>query len=107
MDRQSMTGKVHFTPEEEQVLFKGGEVRGLHFYCLVTRVRMLETLKEVKESRAYKAVKRSSGTWTGYCKMLGFSARRIDEDLKHLDYIKAELEKWQKELGLEGVKIDG
>ena len=105
MNRQNQMKEVHFSSDEEQAYFMGGQVEGCDFQRLHAHVRMLEILKEVKESRVYKAANRSGGTWAGYCKMVGFSARKVDVYLCNLDAVKEELEKRKKEMGLEGIEI--
>lgn len=62
-----------------------------------TEVMSLQTLKTIKESKSYKSLAGKKGedrngipipdlgTWDGFCRALGFSPDKLDEDLKNLD----------------------
>lgn len=57
----------------------------------------LQSLKSIKESKSYKSLAGQTGadrngfpvadigTWDGFCRALGFSPDKLDEDLKNLD----------------------
>ena len=61
-----------------------GRVEAFGFISQLTTVGTLISLKKIKESGAYKEL---SGvkTWEDYCKSLGFSRTKIDEDLNNLN----------------------
>lgn len=40
-------------------------------------------LSQVKRDRTYKS--HGSGTWAGFCEMMGFNVRKVDEDIKNLE----------------------
>ncbi|WP_448338576.1 hypothetical protein AB9L11_06585 [Desulfovibrio piger] len=88
------------------------ETRGaLHhsqFIETVSRTSMLAKLARVKESKAYKGahVRDSNGdvvvvkTWDDYCKALGMSRAKVDEDLANLAAFGDNLLKMQDALGI-------
>lgn len=63
----------------------------------LTNALNLQALKSVKESKIYKSLAGQSGvdrrglpihdlgTWEGFCRAVGFSPDKLDEDLKNLD----------------------
>lgn len=60
-----------------------GRVEAFEFISKLTTVGGLMTLKKIKESKVYKdmpAIK----TWDNYCKSIGLSASKVDEDLNNI-----------------------
>lgn len=76
------------TKEKEELIAEAnrltGRVEAFGFISQLTTVGTLISLKKIKESGAYKEL---SGvkTWEDYCKSLGFSRTKIDEDLNNLN----------------------
>lgn len=61
-----------------------GRVEAFGFISQLTTVGTLISLKKIKESGAYKELP-GIKTWEDYCKSLGFSRTKIDEDLNNLN----------------------
>lgn len=61
-----------------------GRVEAFGFMSKVLTVSSLMTLKKIKESGAYKELP-NCNTWADYCKSIGFSSKKIDEDLRNLN----------------------
>lgn len=61
-----------------------GRVEAFSFISKLTTVGSLMTIKKIKESGAYKELPNCK-TWQDYCKSIGFSANKIDEDLLNLN----------------------
>lgn len=73
-----------------------GQARTAQSFVKLTTVVTLQTLAEVKETQAYRALRGVSGTdpqgneiadvgtWEGYCRAIGRSKSSVDEDLKNL-----------------------
>lgn len=60
-----------------------GRVQGLQFIEKVTTVGTLMQLKGIKASKAYRELP-SVGTWEDFCKYIGLSRQKVDEDLQNL-----------------------
>ena len=60
-----------------------GRVQAFNFVGKVLTVGSLVQLKNIKESKAYADLP-NIGTWESYCKYLGLSRQKVDEDLGNL-----------------------
>lgn len=76
------------TKEKEELIAEAsrltGRVEAFGFISQLTTVGTLISLKKIKESGAYKELP-GVKTWEDYCKSLGFSRTKIDEDLNNLN----------------------
>lgn len=61
-----------------------GRVEAFNVTSKFLTVSNLITLNNIKESKIYKCIK-GCETWEKYCNSLGFSAKKIDEDLRNLN----------------------
>lgn len=61
-----------------------GRVEAFEFISKLTTVGGLMTLKKIKESGVYKELP-NSNTWADYCKSIGLSRTKVDEDLNNLN----------------------
>lgn len=61
-----------------------GRVEAFSFISKLTTVGGLMTLKKIKESGAYKELP-NCNTWEKYCKSIGFSKTKVNEDLNNLN----------------------
>lgn len=61
-----------------------GRVEAFNFMSKLTTVGSLITLKNIKESGAYKELP-NINTWEEYCKSIGSSRTKVDEDLNNLN----------------------
>lgn len=85
-----------------------GALQQSQFIETVSRTSMLAKLAQVKASKAYKGahVRDSNGdvvvvkTWDDYCKALGMSRAKVDEDLANLAAFGDNLLKMQDALGI-------
>lgn len=83
------TEKEQKNNEERQVLIAEasrltGRVEAFSFISKLTTVGSLMTIKKIKESGAYKELPNIK-TWEEYCKSIGFSVNKVDEDLLNLN----------------------
>lgn len=74
--------------EREQLIAEAsrltGKVETFNFMSKLTTVGSLITLKNIKESGAYKELP-NINTWEEYCKFIGSSRTKVDEDLNNLN----------------------
>lgn len=89
-----------------------GQVQQAQSWARLANVVELSLLKEVKENRRYRALNGvkafdkdgneipNVGTWDGFCKALGMSSSKVDEDLKHLAVFGEEALQAMNNLGL-------
>lgn len=85
-----------------------GALQQSQFIETVSRTSMLARLAHVKESKSYRGARvRDAGgtivtikTWDDYCKALGMSRAKIDEDLANLAAFGDNLLKMQDSLGI-------
>ncbi len=82
----------------QDALMLGGQAQAHDFHAKVANLGRLAALKRVKESKGYKNI--GDGTWAAYCRRLGFTARKIDEDLKNLEVFGEEFLASAHRLGL-------
>ena len=61
-----------------------GRVEAFNFISKLTTVGSLMIIKKIKESGVYKELPNIK-TWADYCKSIGFSVNKIDEDLLNLN----------------------
>lgn len=61
-----------------------GRVEAFNFISKLTTVGSLMIIKKIKESGVYKELPNCK-TWADYCKSIGFSVNKIDEDLLNLN----------------------
>ncbi len=61
-----------------------GRVEAFSFISKLTTVGSLMTLKKIKESGAYKELP-NCNTWADYCRAIGLSRTKVDEDLQNLN----------------------
>lgn len=61
-----------------------GRVEAFEFISKLTTVGGLMTLKKIKESGVYKELP-NINTWADYCKSIGLSRTKVDEDLNNLN----------------------
>ena len=61
-----------------------GRVEAFNFISKLTTVGSLIIIKKIKESGVYKELPNIK-TWADYCKSIGFSVNKIDEDLLNLN----------------------
>ena len=61
-----------------------GRVEAFNFISKLTTVGSLMIVKKIKESGVYKELPNIK-TWADYCKSIGFSVNKIDEDLLNLN----------------------
>lgn len=83
------TEKEQKNNEERQALIAEasrltGRVEAFNFISKLTTVGSLITLKNIKESGAYKELP-NINTWEEYCKSIGSSRTKVDEDLNNLN----------------------
>lgn len=60
-----------------------GRVQGLQFIEKVTTVGTLMQLRDIKTTKVYKDLP-TVGTWEDFCKYIGLSRQKVDEDLSNL-----------------------
>ena len=84
----------------EDAFLQGGQAQHSDFINVTTKITKLAALKRVKDSKAYKAIKKTGGTWAGYCNLLGFSAKKIDKDLLNLKKLGEEFLEASYRMGL-------
>lgn len=90
------------------VLESRGAMQQAQFIETVSRTSMLARLAHIKESKGYKGahVRDTGGnivtvkTWDDYCKALGMSRAKVDEDLANLATFGGNLLKMQDALGI-------
>lgn len=61
-----------------------GRVEAFNFISKLTTVGSLSIIKKIKESGIYKELP-NINTWADYCKSIGYSVNKIDEDLLNLN----------------------
>ena len=76
-----------------------GRVEAFGFMSKFTTVGTLTNLKRIKETGIYKELP-GIKTWEEYCKSIGFSINKIDEDLSNLNIFGENLLTTGRELGL-------
>lgn len=76
-----------------------GRVEAFEFISKFTTVGTLTNLKKIKETGVYKEIP-GIKTWEDYCKSIGFSVNKIDEDLSNLNIFGENLLTTGRELGL-------
>lgn len=76
-----------------------GRVEAFEFISKFTTVGTLTNLKKIKETGVYKEIP-GIKTWENYCKSIGFSVNKIDEDLSNLNIFGENLLTTGRELGL-------
>lgn len=76
-----------------------GRVEAFEFISKFTTVGTLTNLKRIKETGVYKELP-GIKTWEEYCKSIGFSVNKIDEDLSNLNIFGENLLTTGRELGL-------
>jgi len=87
---------ARYTQARDQANQLLGEARSMNAVAKLTTVITLKTLAKVKETKAYKELKGTSGvdaqgnkiddvgTWEGYCRAIGRSKSSVDDDLRNL-----------------------
>ena len=102
--RQQEKARIAAVEEAKEIAnkarFQGGQVQAYDFIDKTVRMAKMATLKRIKDSQAYKEVEEAGGTWAGYCKLIGFSIRKVDEDLKNLETFGEEFLEASHRLGL-------
>lgn len=85
---QQQEQQVIQAKEKEELIAEAsrltGRVEAFGFISQLTTVGTLISLKKIKESGAYKELP-GIKTWEDYCKSIGFSRTKIDEDLNNLN----------------------
>ena len=76
-----------------------GRVEAFNFTSQVATVATLINLQKIKESGIYKELP-NINTWEDYCKSIGFSRRKIDEDLQNLNTFGENFLATGRQLGL-------
>lgn len=76
-----------------------GRVEAFNFTSQVATVATLINLQKIKESHIYKELP-SCKTWEDYCNSIGFSRRKIDEDLQNLNTFGENFLATGRQLGL-------
>ena len=76
------------TKEKEELVVEAykltGRVEAFNVTSKFLTVSTLVTLNNIKENKIYKELK-DCDTWEKYCNSLGFSSKKIDEDLRNLN----------------------
>lgn len=76
------------TKEKEELIAEAykltGRVEAFNVTSKFLTVSTLVTLNNIKENKIYKELK-GCDTWEKYCNSLGFSSKKIDEDLRNLN----------------------
>lgn len=76
------------TKEKEELMAEAykltGRVEAFNVTSKFLTVSTLVTLNNIKENKIYKELK-GCDTWEKYCNSLGFSSKKIDEDLRNLN----------------------
>ena len=76
-----------------------GRVEAFNFTSQVATVATLINLQKIKESGIYKELP-NINTWEDYCNSIGFSRRKIDEDLQNLNTFGENFLATGRQLGL-------
>ena len=76
-----------------------GRVEAFNFTSQVATVATLINLQKIKESGIYKELPNCK-TWEDYCNSIGFSRRKIDEDLQNLNTFGENFLATGRQLGL-------
>lgn len=76
-----------------------GRVEAFNFTSQVATVATLINLQKIKESGIYKELPNCK-TWEEYCNIIGFSRRKIDEDLQNLNTFGENFLATGRQLGL-------
>lgn len=76
-----------------------GRVEAFNFTSQVATVATLVNLQKIKESGIYKELPNCK-TWEEYCNIIGFSRRKIDEDLQNLNTFGENFLATGRQLGL-------
>ena len=76
-----------------------GRIQTSDLFEKLASAASLVWLKEVKESQIYKDID-GMGSWESFCNHLGFSRRKIDEDLQNLDKFGEQFMASQRQLSL-------
>lgn len=76
-----------------------GRVEAFNVTSRFLTVSTLITLNNIKENKIYKELK-GCETWDKYCNSLGFSSKKIDEDLRNLNTFGEEFLLTGQQLGL-------
>ena len=76
-----------------------GRVEAFNFTSQVATVATLVNLQKIKESGIYKELPNIK-TWEEYCNIIGFSRRKVDEDLQNLNTFGENFLATGRQLGL-------
>ena len=76
-----------------------GRVEAFNFTSQVATVATLVNLQKIKESGVYKELPNCK-TWEEYCNIIGFSRRKVDEDLQNLNTFGENFLATGRQLGL-------
>lgn len=102
-EEERQLAKNNEAAEKEALLAEAsrltGRVEAFNFTSQVATVATLINLQKIKESHIYKELP-SCKTWEDYCNSIGFSRRKIDEDLQNLNTFGENFLATGRQLGL-------
>lgn len=100
-DKKALTEKAkNRQPLALLLMRKVGAIDGLEISEAFSRMARVKMLKEIKETKAYKQLGKDIDTWADFCKAVGISRQKADQDLQNYALFGEEFLQHVSSLGL-------